>query len=133
MNTFLLLWNPAISSYTIDHCDEEFDFKEAPLGDFIDDEQYFSWDLNWSVREWEKARKGDRFFMLRVGEGQPNGIVDNPNALKMKMADRVTIWISSAYLYLQRKTCRELQSIIMLTNTLSSLPKMRNTLCLLTR
>ena len=75
MNTFLLLWNPAISSYTIDRCDEEFDFKEAPLGDFIDDEQYFSWDLNWSVREWEKAHKGDRFFMLRVGEGQPNGIV----------------------------------------------------------
>ena len=75
MNTFLLLWNPAISSYTIDRCEEEFDFKEATLGDFIDDEQYFPWDLNWSVWEWDKARKGDRFFMLRVGEGQPNGIV----------------------------------------------------------
>ena len=75
MNTFLLLWNPAISSYTIDRCEEEFDFKEATLGDFIDDEQYFSWDLNWSIMEWEKAHKGDRFFMLRVGEGQPNGIV----------------------------------------------------------
>ena len=75
MNTFLLLWNPAISSYTIDRCDEEFDFNEAALGDFIDDEQYFPWDLNWSVWEWEKAHKGDRFFMLRVGEGEPNGIV----------------------------------------------------------
>ena len=72
MNTFLLLWNPAISSYTIDRCEEEFDFKEATLGDFIDDEQYFPWDLNWSVWEWDKARKGDRFFMLRVGENQPN-------------------------------------------------------------
>ena len=74
MNTFLLLWNPAISSYTIDRCEEEFNFEDV-LFDFIDDEDNFPWDLNWSVWEWEKARDGDRFFMLRVGEGQPNGIL----------------------------------------------------------
>ena len=74
MNTFLLLWNPAISSYTIDRCEEEFNFEDG-LFDFIDDEDNFPWDLNWSVWEWETAREGDRFFMLRVGEGQPNGIL----------------------------------------------------------
>lgn len=41
MNTFLLLWNPAISSYTIDRCEEEFNFQDSPQGDFIDNEGYF--------------------------------------------------------------------------------------------
>ena len=32
---------------------------------------YEYWDdFNWSVHEWEKAQDGDRFFMLRVGEGK---------------------------------------------------------------
>lgn len=75
MNTFLLLWNPAISSYTIDRCEEEFNFQDSPQRDFIDNEGYFPWDLNWTVKDWETARSGDRFFMLRVGENQPNGIV----------------------------------------------------------
>lgn len=75
MNTFLLLWNPSISSYTLDRFEEEFNFEEAAQSDFIDNEDYFPWDLNWTVRDWEKARDGDRFYMLRVGENQPNGIV----------------------------------------------------------
>ena len=75
MNTFLLLWNPAISSYTIDRCEKEFNFQDSPQGDFIDNEGYFPWDLNWTVKDWETARSGDRFFMLSVGENKPNGIV----------------------------------------------------------
>ena len=59
--TFILMWNPAISSITIhNHIDSIA---------HIDD-----WDFNWSVYEWEKAHKGDRFFMVRVGEGN-TGIV----------------------------------------------------------
>ena len=59
--TFILMWNPAISSTTIhNHIDS------IPN---IDD-----WEFNWSVYEWEKAKLGDRFFMVRVGGGN-TGIV----------------------------------------------------------
>lgn len=54
--TYILMWNPAISSFTIhNHIDS--------IG-HID-----NWGFNWSVHEWEKAKDGDRFFMVRVGEG----------------------------------------------------------------
>lgn len=59
--TFILMWNPAISSITIhNHIDSIA---------HIDD-----WQFNWSVYEWEKAHEGDRFFMVRVGDGN-TGIV----------------------------------------------------------
>ena len=60
-NTFLLRWNPAISSYTMDHLDD--DMLEWARRNWWDD------DFDWSVYEWQKARKGDRFFMVREGEG----------------------------------------------------------------
>lgn len=70
MNTFILKWNPVISSYGMDRFEEDFDFgKDKVL------ENYSPWDFNWSVWEHEKAHEGDRFFMLRVGEGENNGIV----------------------------------------------------------
>lgn len=61
--TFILMWNPAISSITIhNHIDSIA---------HID-----NWEFNWSVYEWEKAHNGDRFFMVRVGDGNGNtGIV----------------------------------------------------------
>ena len=59
--TFILMWNPAISSITIhNHIDSIA---------HIDD-----WYFNWSVYEWEKAHEGDRFYMVRVGYGN-TGIV----------------------------------------------------------
>ena len=59
--TFILMWNPAISSITIhNHIDSIAQFDEC--------------DFNWSIYEWEKAHLGDRFFMVRVGEGK-TGIV----------------------------------------------------------
>ncbi|MBR1513342.1 MAG: hypothetical protein IJ622_03520 [Bacteroidales bacterium] len=59
--TFILMWNPAISSTTIhNHIDSIA---------HID-----NWGFNWSVHEWEKAHEGDRFFMVRVGDGK-TGIV----------------------------------------------------------
>ena len=59
-NTFLLKWNPAISSYTMERLDSD-------MGDWADG--YWADDFDWSVHEWQKAHKGDRFFMVRVGEG----------------------------------------------------------------
>lgn len=60
-NTFLLRWNPAISSYTMGRLDND-------MNDWA--EGYWADDFDWSVHEWQKARKGDRFFMVRVGEGK---------------------------------------------------------------
>lgn len=59
-NTFILKWNPAISTYTMEQLDG--DMEEWADG-------FWSEDFDWSVCEWQKARKGDRFFMVRVGEG----------------------------------------------------------------
>lgn len=59
-NLFLLRWNPSVSSYTMDRLDA--DMQEWAEG-------YWSDDFDWSVSEWKKARKGDRFLMVRVGEG----------------------------------------------------------------
>lgn len=54
--TYLLRWNPQISSFRIE------DYREAtslyPDG----------FQMNWSVYEWENARKGDRYYMLRTGD-----------------------------------------------------------------
>lgn len=59
--TFILKWNPSISSISIqDHVDG---IQMIHTG-------YF----NWSVYEWEKAKMGDRFYMIRVGEGN-TGVV----------------------------------------------------------
>jgi hypothetical protein len=62
MATFILKWNPAISSFT----SEDFALfrKQLPRNR----------DLNWSVWDYEKVKKGDEFYMLKVGEGA-NGIV----------------------------------------------------------
>lgn len=62
MSTFIMRWNPAISSSKIDR------FREAMR----------KWSQgfcgNWSIYEWENAHEGDLYIMVRVGDG-PNGIV----------------------------------------------------------
>ena len=59
--TFVLMWNPAISSVSLkDHNDS----IPKMLTEYY----------NWSVYEHDKARKGDRFFLVRCGEGK-TGIV----------------------------------------------------------
>lgn len=60
-NTFLLLWNPAISSYTMARLDS--DMSEWAQTNWWDE------DFDWSVYEWQMAHKGDRFFMARIGDG----------------------------------------------------------------
>ncbi len=58
--TFILMWNPAFSNSMENHIES--------IG-HIDD-----YSFNWSVYEWEKAKMGDRFYMIRVGEGN-TGVV----------------------------------------------------------
>ena len=60
--TYLLRWNPTISSYTLN--DYRNDMEEYPDG----------FRSNWSIYEWEEVHKGDRFFMLRTGDDKA-GIV----------------------------------------------------------
>ena len=54
--TYLLRWNPTISSFRLD--DYRRATSECPNG----------FGMNWSVFEWEDAQLGDRFFMLRTGD-----------------------------------------------------------------
>ncbi len=61
--TYLLRWNPAISSFKHD------DYRDV-LSKYPDG---FS-GMNWSVYEWEEAHKGDNFYMLRTGDNMA-GIV----------------------------------------------------------
>ena len=60
-NTVILMWNPAISSIKLDE-------HNAAIPNLFT--EYF----NWSVWEHDKARCGDRFFLVRCGEGK-TGIV----------------------------------------------------------
>lgn len=61
--TYLLRWNPAISSYTLS------DYTECL-------EKYNgNWRMNWSIWDWKDTEEGDRFFMLREGDGVNPGIV----------------------------------------------------------
>ena len=57
MNTIILFWNPAISSFTLD---------DMQL--MIEGNAHYH--MNWSVYEHRKAHYGDRFYMVRCGEGK---------------------------------------------------------------
>lgn len=60
--TYLLRWNPTISSFTLDTYRKAI--VEYPEG----------FGCNWSIYEYEKAKRGDWFYMLRSGDDNP-GIV----------------------------------------------------------
>lgn len=59
MKTFILFWNPAISSYKLD----DFQRELEEISDYCNN-------MNWSVWEYDKAHAGDRFFMVRCGNGK---------------------------------------------------------------
>lgn len=61
--TYLMRWNPAISSFT------EKDYEEC-----VENMMHGMFRMNWSIREWEEARRGDFFYMLRTGD-EKAGIV----------------------------------------------------------
>lgn len=60
MATYILFWNPAISSYTMDRFQCDFSELEC-VG-------------NWSFHEHEDVEPGDCFYMVKCGEGR-TGIV----------------------------------------------------------
>ena len=61
--SYLMRWNPSISSFT------EKDYKEC-----VENMKNGLFRMNWSISEWEEARRGDLFFMMRVGDDK-SGIV----------------------------------------------------------
>ncbi|MBO5539408.1 MAG: hypothetical protein J5980_00485 [Muribaculaceae bacterium] len=61
MKTYILKWNPAISSVTMERYENELIDKEWP-------------EYNWSFWDYKDAQAGDKFYMLRVGEGN-TGVV----------------------------------------------------------
>ena len=61
MNTFIMMWNPAISNWKM----EDF---ESTLCHFDDAE------FSWAIYDYKKVKEGDRFFLVRCGEGN-TGIV----------------------------------------------------------
>lgn len=63
--TYLMRWNPAISSFT------EQDYRRCV--EHQEDDTFF---LNWSIYEWEEVNRGDAFYMLRTGD-EGAGIVFN--------------------------------------------------------
>ena len=63
--TFIMRWNTDISNYKLS------EFEEA-LNDFEDEGFYY----DWSIWDYQKAHVGDRFYMIRTGEGK-EGVVRN--------------------------------------------------------
>ena len=61
--TYLMRWNPSISSFT------EEDYKEC-----LENMVHGMFRMDWSIAEWEEARMGDFFYMLRTGDDKA-GIV----------------------------------------------------------
>ena len=55
-NTFILFWNPAISSCKMDDYQKLLENRWEPM--------------NWSVWDYRQALIGDRFFMVRCGNGK---------------------------------------------------------------
>ena len=66
---YLMRWNPSISSFT------EKDYKEC-----VANMENGFFRMNWSIYEWEEARRGDLFYMMRVGDDKA-GIVFNGHFL----------------------------------------------------
>ena len=54
---YLMRWNPTISSFT------ESDYEKC-----LENMERGMFRMNWSIYEWEQARVGDMFYMMRVGD-----------------------------------------------------------------
>ena len=61
--TYLMRWNPTISSFT------EKDFEEC-----MENRVHGMFRMNWSIYDWQEARRGDFFYMMRTGDDKA-GIV----------------------------------------------------------
>lgn len=57
-NTYIMRWNPAISSMTMESYKEGLEKYPDGFG------------TDWSIHDYKKAKEGDSFYMVRVGEGK---------------------------------------------------------------
>lgn len=60
---YLMRWNPSISSFT------EKDYKDC-----VASLEHDMFRMNWSIYDWQEARRGDFFYMMRTGD-EKAGIV----------------------------------------------------------
>ena len=60
---YLMRWNPTISSFT------ESDYQQC-----LAHQKHGMFRLNWSIYDWQEARRGDFFYMMRTGDDKA-GIV----------------------------------------------------------
>ena len=74
--TFIMRWNPEISSYKL------VDFEHA-MEDFYTEGFYY----DWSIFDYKKVHIGDRFFMLKVGNGN-TGIVMSGIIISLPYRDK---------------------------------------------
>lgn len=63
--TIILMWNPSISSYTMERFNEDYEWLTKG---------WVPTDFNWSVWQHREAKEGDKYFLIKVGPGA-NGIV----------------------------------------------------------
>ena len=56
---YLMRWNPSISSFT------EKDFEEC-----VENQVHGMFRINWSIYEWQEARRDDLFYMMRTGDAK---------------------------------------------------------------
>lgn len=62
---YLMRWNPSISSFT------DKDYEEC-----VENMVHGMFRMNWSIYDWQEARRGDFFYMMRTGD-EKAGIVFN--------------------------------------------------------
>ena len=62
---YLMRWNPTISS-----------FKEKNFEACVENQVHGMFRMNWSIYEWQEARRGDLFYMMRTGDDK-SGIAFN--------------------------------------------------------
>lgn len=60
---YLMRWNPTISS-----------FKDKDYIDCVNNMDHGMFRINWSIYDWQEARRGDFFYMMRTGDDKA-GIV----------------------------------------------------------
>jgi hypothetical protein len=60
---YLMRWNPTISS-----------FKDKDYIDCVNNMDHGMFRMNWSIYDWQEARRGDFFYMMRTGDDKA-GIV----------------------------------------------------------
>lgn len=71
--TFVLMWNPEVSSYTLEQCIKDFNNLKNKFK--------LGYIFNWSVWDWAQMQKGDNVVLVNCGNQGNKGIVLIGNAI----------------------------------------------------